>query len=106
MRYFFHIRDHGETILDEEGDEFDHPEDAAASAVQAVQELASARIKDGLVIDDQRLDLCDENGVAIERTPDDVELRPDGAHFDVHSATWFWNTWLAGQLGAVYPPRA
>ncbi len=54
MRYFFHIRDHGETILDEEGDEFDHPEDAAASAVQAVQELASARIKDGLVIDDQR----------------------------------------------------
>lgn len=63
MRYFFHIRDHGETILDEEGDEFDHPEDAAASAVQAVQELASARIKDGLVIDDQRLDLCDENGV-------------------------------------------
>lgn len=63
MRYFFHIRDHGETILDEEGDEFDHPEDAAASALQAVQELASARIKDGLVIDDQRLDLCDENGV-------------------------------------------
>ncbi|MGW9231247.1 DUF6894 family protein [Pseudorhizobium sp. NPDC055634] len=65
MRYFFHIRDHGETILDEEGDEFDHPEDAAASAVQAVQELASARIKDGLVIDDQRLDLCDENGVLL-----------------------------------------
>ena len=55
---------------------------------------------------DPRLVLCDETGAAIKTTPDGVEIRADGAHFDSDSAAWFWNTWLAGQLGASFPPKA
>jgi peptidoglycan/LPS O-acetylase OafA/YrhL len=48
--------------------------------------------------------VCDGDGEAIEQTPDGIDIRADGAHFDIPSATWFWNTWLAGQLGAAYSP--
>ena len=46
--------------------------------------------------------LCDEQGQARAETPDGVPIRADGAHFDTDSAAWFWNTWLAGQLGAAF----
>ena len=47
-------------------------------------------------------DMLCENGVAIDQTPDGTYIRADGAHFDTESAAWFWNNWLAGQLGAAY----
>ena len=46
--------------------------------------------------------LCDEQGKARAETPEGVPIRADGAHFDTDSAAWFWNTWLAGQLGAAF----
>jgi peptidoglycan/LPS O-acetylase OafA/YrhL len=46
--------------------------------------------------------LCDEQGQARAETPDGVPIRADGAHFDIESAAWFWNSWLAGQLGAAF----
>ncbi|MEZ5137270.1 MAG: hypothetical protein R2711_00325 [Acidimicrobiales bacterium] len=45
--------------------------------------------------------LCDADGEAIPETPDGLDLRADGAHFDPKTAVWFWRSWLAGQLGAV-----
>ncbi len=46
--------------------------------------------------------LCDAEGRSLENTPDGIPIRGDGAHFDTDSAAWFWNTWLAGQLGAAF----
>ena len=51
---------------------------------------------------DPNATLCDEQGRARDETPDGVPIRADGAHFDTDSAAWFWNTWLAGQLGAAF----
>jgi peptidoglycan/LPS O-acetylase OafA/YrhL len=52
--------------------------------------------------------LCDDEGQPIAETPEGLPLREDGAHFVPETAVWFWNTWLAGQLGAVLdvPPPA
>ena len=46
--------------------------------------------------------LCTANGQALDATPSGHPLRADGAHFDAEGAAWFWNTWLAGQLGAAF----
>ena len=46
--------------------------------------------------------LCDEQGQAYAETPDGLPLRQDGSHFDPAAATWFWNSWLAGQMAAAY----
>jgi hypothetical protein len=51
--------------------------------------------------------LCTDDGEAILETPTGLPLREDGSHFDPPAAVWFWNTWLAGQMGAavdVPPP--
>lgn len=45
--------------------------------------------------------LCDEQGNSRTFTTEGDELRPDGAHFEDASSAWFWNAWLAGQLGAA-----
>ena len=65
MRYYQHIRDHRQTTLDEEGDDFACLDDAKSSAIEAVREMASARIKSGLIIEDEHLDLCDEAGTVL-----------------------------------------
>ena len=61
-RYFFYIRHDGATIRDEEGDEFSSIEDARNSAIEAIRELAASRIKNGLIISDQHMDVRDEAG--------------------------------------------
>jgi hypothetical protein len=50
--------------------------------------------------------LCTDEGEAIAQTPQGIPLREDGSHFDPPAAVWFWNSWLAGQMGAVFdvPP--
>jgi peptidoglycan/LPS O-acetylase OafA/YrhL len=47
--------------------------------------------------------LCTPDGDSIAQTPTGLPLREDGSHFDPPAATWFWNAWLAGQLGAAFP---
>lgn len=61
-RYFFCVRHDGGTIPDEEGDEFAALDDARLSALTAIRELVAARIKNGLTIPDDHLDICDETG--------------------------------------------
>jgi peptidoglycan/LPS O-acetylase OafA/YrhL len=46
--------------------------------------------------------LCDADGVSRRATPDGIPLREDSAHFDIPAAIWFWNDWLAGQVGAAF----
>ena len=59
-RYFFHIRRNGETVLDEEGGEFASLDDARISAVNAVRELVAAKIKRGLMILNEHMEVRDE----------------------------------------------
>lgn len=61
-RYFFYIRHDGGTIPDEEGDDFASLDEAKLSATHAVRELVAARIKNGLMIADEHLDVRDEAG--------------------------------------------
>lgn len=64
-RYYFHIRDEGGTALDEEGEEHASIEEACQSAVDAIKELAAARIRTGEVIGNTFLDVCDETGAVL-----------------------------------------
>ena len=41
-----------------------------------------------------------------DTTETGVPIRADGAHFSAESATWFWDTWLAGQVGAAFAPAS
>jgi hypothetical protein len=59
-RYFFHIRRNGEIVLDEEGDEFASLDDARISAVNAIRELVAAKIKRGLMILNEHMEVRDE----------------------------------------------
>ena len=61
-RYYFNIRDDGSTVMDEEGEEHASLEEARQSAVDAIKELAAARIRTGEVIGNTVLDVCDETG--------------------------------------------
>jgi hypothetical protein len=60
-RYFFHIRRNDETVLDEEGDEFASLDDARVSAVNAIRELVAAKIKRGLMILNEHMEVRDES---------------------------------------------
>jgi len=59
-RYFFHILRNDETVLDEEGDEFASLDDARVSAVNAIRELVAAKIKRGLMILNEHMEVRDE----------------------------------------------
>lgn len=65
-RYYFHIRDEGGTVLDEEGEEHRSLEEARQSAVDAIKELAAARIRTGKVIGNTFLDVCDETDAVLK----------------------------------------
>jgi peptidoglycan/LPS O-acetylase OafA/YrhL len=51
---------------------------------------------------DPTAQLCDTDGNPFGETPEGDPLREDGSHFDPPAARWFWNTWLADQLGAAF----
>jgi hypothetical protein len=59
-RYFFHTRQSGQMVRDEEGDEFADVEEARKSAISSVRELVAARIKSGLMVSDEQMEVCDE----------------------------------------------
>lgn len=61
-RYFFHIRHNGETVMDEEGDEFASIDEARSSALRSVRELVAARIKNGQTVINKHMDVHDETG--------------------------------------------
>ncbi|MFN8017015.1 MAG: acyltransferase family protein [Acidimicrobiales bacterium] len=82
------------------GDERHDPERVAWVNAQ-IREVAK-RNRGWVRLIDPRAELCSPSGKAKPATPTGIPLREDGAHFDPPAATWFWNTWLAGQMGAVW----
>ncbi len=92
------------TVADRLGTER-HDEARRAWVTERLMAVAARNRTWARVIDPSHV-LCDADGAAIETTPDGVEIRGDGAHFDTDSAAWFWNTWLAGQLGAAHIPAS
>ncbi len=50
--------------------------------------------------------LCTPEGEPRPTNDGGLELRPDGTHLTHQSATWFWNTWLAGQVAAAFTSAA
>lgn len=64
-RYYYNIRDDGSTVLDEEGEEHASLEEARQSAVDAIKELAAARIRTNEMIGNTVLDVCDETGAVL-----------------------------------------
>ncbi len=55
---------------------------------------------------DPQAQLCTSPDEARDTTETGTPIRADGAHFSSDSATWFWNTWLAGQMGAAFAPAS
>jgi hypothetical protein len=64
-RYFFNIRRDADIVFDVEGDEFPNDDAARTSAVNAVREMAAARIKTGQIVADEYMDVSDEAGTVL-----------------------------------------
>lgn len=64
-RYFFNLRRDADIVSDVEGDEFPNDDAARTSAVNAVREMAAARIKTGQIVADEYMDVSDEAGAVL-----------------------------------------
>ena len=61
-RYFFNLRHDGKVVMDVEGDEFANVEDARINAINSIRELVAARIKTGMIVTDEHMDVADGTG--------------------------------------------
>ena len=61
-RYFFHLREDDLDAVDEEGLELLDDHEAIETARQAAADLASAAVKEGRVIGEQRIEVVDSSG--------------------------------------------
>ena len=66
MRFFLHMRDGDEFIEDLEGIECGDLAMAHAEAVQGVREILAERLRQGKVIDGQKIEIHDESGHVLE----------------------------------------
>ena len=66
MRFFLHIRDGDELIEDFEGIECRDLAMAHDEAVQGVREIMAERLREGKIIDGQKLEIHDEEGRLLE----------------------------------------
>lgn len=64
-RYFFNLRKDVDVVSDVEGDEFPDIDTARMSAINAVREMAAARIKAGQIVADEYMDVSDETGTLL-----------------------------------------
>jgi hypothetical protein len=68
-RYFFHIYERGQAILDDEGVELDGIDAAREEATVAARELMSADVLSGLAPDGRRFVVTDEQDVVVFDLP-------------------------------------
>ncbi|MDF2495573.1 hypothetical protein [Sphingomonas sp.] len=68
-RYFFHIRDHSSSILDEEGRELPDRKAAEAKALEAARDTLSHDIKSGFIDLRYRIEVEDDDGIVIHVLP-------------------------------------
>lgn len=65
-RYFFHIRENGTLIEDEEGSLLASPEEAHLEALKAAREILAEKLLAGQVVDGGRFEIADEDGQTID----------------------------------------
>ena len=61
-RYFFHIKEGDETIVDEEGEEFDTVESVRKVAVESAREIMSQDVLNGRAPNGRTFVIADETG--------------------------------------------
>jgi hypothetical protein len=65
--YFFHLRDHGSVLLDEEGRELDGQEAVEAAALAEARAIIGAEARTGTINLDQVIEVEDQAGTVIHR---------------------------------------
>lgn len=60
MKYFFHLCNDDETVLDVEGRTFDNPEQVRRAALEAARDIMSSEVRGGHLNLDQRIDVVDQ----------------------------------------------
>lgn len=78
-KLFLHIHDGGEFIEDLEGMTYPDVEAARAEAVDAAREMLAEKVRQGIEIDGQWIDICDEEGrsLASVRFRDQMKLKDE-----------------------------
>ncbi len=66
MRYFFHIREGGRLIPDDEGDELADPIDASFEARMIARDMVMENLRAGRELDGRKIEITDANGKIIE----------------------------------------
>ena len=68
-RYYFHLRDGGDLLLDPEGAELDGPTAAWAQAMRAARAILAAEVLEGRLPLHMRIDVEDVGGALVHRLP-------------------------------------
>jgi hypothetical protein len=68
-RYFFHIYERGQALLDSEGSELESIDAAREEAIAAARELMSTDVLSGLAPDGRRFVVTDERDVVVFDLP-------------------------------------
>ena len=79
MRYYFHLRNPEELILDEEGSEYSDIEAAREEARASVRELAIEDIRNGKSPRGWRVQISDPDGALLDTVKFEVAMTPQGA---------------------------
>ena len=80
-RYYFHLRDGVDLLLDPEGRDLPGPEAISAAALKDARSILGEEVRLGKLKLDQRIDVEDDVGVMVYRLlfADAVEIVPAGA---------------------------
>ena len=65
-RYYFHVRDGADLLLDEEGAEFPGRDGALAEAISSARDIVASQVRDGQVVGDALIEITDESGQLVE----------------------------------------
>ena len=68
-RYFFHIKDEAETILDQEGSEFNNLDAVREEATESAREMMSDEVRRGHGPDGRAFVVMDEQGQTVLTFP-------------------------------------
>ena len=68
-RYFLHLRDGSDSMIDEEGQEFADPDALRLSVLEAARDVISGDAKRGLLDLRFRIEAEDENGAVVYTLP-------------------------------------
>lgn len=67
--FFLNVRSGGELVRDTEGQEFSSVYAAQDEAVHAAREMAAEKVRHGLTVDGQTIEVVDETGATVAIVP-------------------------------------